>query len=73
VSDQLGATTNDITRVTVHVVDRTPEKAVQVMAGRRRASDELGVEFQHPGTFIGVNSFRDSNYLIEVEAVAVID
>lgn len=70
---ELGASTDEITRVTVYVVGMTPETSAQVMAGRRRAADALGVKFQHPGTFIGVTSLWDPNYLIEVEATAVID
>ena len=70
---ELGATTDDITRVTVYVVGMTPETVAQVMAGRRRAFEALGVEFQHPGTFIGVTSLWDPDYLIEVEATAVLD
>ena len=70
---ELGATTNDITRVTVYVVGMTPDTVAQVMAGRRRASDALGVEFQHPATFIGVTSLWDPDYLIEVEATAIIE
>ena len=46
----LGASTNDITRVTVYVVGMNPETQKLVMSGRRRAADRLGVEFQHPGT-----------------------
>ncbi|MEF2977286.1 RidA family protein [Subtercola sp. YIM 133946] len=70
---ELGASTDDMTRVTVYVVGMTPESTAMVMAGRRRASDALGVEFQHPGTFVGVTALWDPNYLIEVEATAIID
>jgi enamine deaminase RidA (YjgF/YER057c/UK114 family) len=69
----LGASTSDITRVTVYVVGMNPETQRRVMTGRQRAADRLGVEFQHPGTFVGVTSLWNPDYLIEVEATAVID
>ena len=69
----LGASTSDITRVTVYVVGMSPETQKRVMNGRQRAADRLGVDFQHPGTFVGVTSLWDPEYLIEVEATAIID
>lgn len=69
----LGASTDDITHVTVYVVGYTPATGKQVMEGRRRAADGLGVDFQHPGTFVGVTSLFDPDYLIEVQATAVVD
>jgi enamine deaminase RidA (YjgF/YER057c/UK114 family) len=69
----LGASTDDITHVTVYVVGYTRAAGKQVMDGRRRAADRLGVDFQHPGTFVGVTSLFDPDYLIEVQATAVVD
>jgi enamine deaminase RidA (YjgF/YER057c/UK114 family) len=69
----LGASTDDITQVTVYVVDYSPAAGKQVMEGRRRAAERLGVGFQHPGTFVGVTSLFDPDYLIEVQATAVVD
>jgi len=69
----LGASTEDITHVTVYVVGYTRATGKQVMEGRRRAADRLGVDFQHPGTFVGVTSLFDPDYLIEVQATAVLD
>lgn len=69
----LGASIEDITHVTVYVVGYTPVTGKQVMEGRRRAADRLGVDFQHPGTFVGVTSLFDPDYLIEVQATAVVD
>jgi enamine deaminase RidA (YjgF/YER057c/UK114 family) len=69
----LGASTEDITHVTVYVVGYTPAAGKQVMEGRRRAAEHLGVDFQHPGTFVGVTSLWDPDYLIEVQATAVVD
>ncbi|MBU4555948.1 MAG: RidA family protein [Actinobacteria bacterium] len=69
----LGASTDDITHVTVYVVGYTRATGKQVMEGRQRAADRLGVDFQHPGTFVGVTSLFDPDYLIEVQATAVVD
>ena len=69
----LGASTRDITRVTAYIVGLNPEIQKAVMDGRRRAAERLGIEFQHPGTFVGVTSLWNPDYLIEVEATAVID
>ena len=69
----LGATTDDLSHVTVYVVGYTPATGKQVMEGRRRAAERLGVEFQHPGTFVGVTSLFDPDYLIEVQATAIVD
>ena len=68
-----GATTDDITHVTVYVVGYNPQTGKQVMEGRRRAAERLGVEFQHPGTFVGVTSLFHPDYLIEVQATAAVD
>jgi enamine deaminase RidA (YjgF/YER057c/UK114 family) len=69
----LGVTTDDLSHVTVYVVGYTPATGKQVMEGRRRAADRLGVDFQHPGTFVGVTSLWDPDYLIEVQATAIVD
>lgn len=69
----LGATTDDLSHVTVYVVGYTPATGKQVMEGRRRAADRLGVDFQHPGTFVGVTSLFHPDYLIEVQATAIVD
>lgn len=68
-----GATTADLTGVVLYVVDLDPAKLQQVSQGSRRASERLGVSFQHPGTYIGVTSLFDPNYLIEIVGTAVID
>jgi len=69
----LGAGVDDITHVTVYVVGYNPETGKLVMEGRRRAAERLGTDFQHPGTFVGVTSLFHPDYLIEVQATAVLD
>lgn len=68
-----GATTEDLIRATLYVVQLSPEKLEQVCAGMQRAAQRLGVRLDHPGTYIGVMSLFDPAYLIEIEATAVID
>lgn len=68
----LGASTDDISQVTVYVVGYGPATGKLVMEGRRRAAEQLGVEFQHPGTFVGVTALFHPDYLIEVQATAIV-
>jgi enamine deaminase RidA (YjgF/YER057c/UK114 family) len=69
----VGATTANLTGAVLYIVDLDPAKLKQVSEGIRRASERLGVSFQHPGTYIGVTSLFDPNYLIEIVGTAVID
>lgn len=71
--EAVGASTDDLARVTVYVVGLDREKTGQIVAGRDRAAAALGVTFQQPGTYIGVSSLFSPEFLIEVEAVAVVD
>jgi enamine deaminase RidA (YjgF/YER057c/UK114 family) len=71
--DAVGATVADLAKVTVYLVDLDEEKAGQFIAGRERAAATLGVEFQQPSTWIGVTALAAPGYLVEVDAVAVLD
>lgn len=71
--DAVGATPADLAKVTVYVVDLDESKAGQFVVGRDRAGVRLGVEFQQPSTWIGVTALAAPGYLVEVEAVAVLD
>ena len=68
-----GATTADLTGAVLYIVDLDRARLEQVSQGIRRASERLGVSFQHPGTYIGVTSLFDPNYLIEIVGTTVID
>lgn len=60
-------------RLTVYLVDWTPEKMPQFVAGVARASAPLGIEPPRPPlTGIGVATLAEPGLLVEIEATAVI-
>lgn len=70
---EVGACFDDVVRLTVYIVDWTPEKMPQLMAGVARASTLLGIEPPRPPlTGIGVVTLAERGLLVEIEATAVI-
>jgi enamine deaminase RidA (YjgF/YER057c/UK114 family) len=67
-----GATFADVAKLTVYVVDWSPEKMAALGEGLGRASGELGIDSVRPVTLIGVAALAEPDLLIEVEAVAVL-
>ncbi|GAA0948524.1 RidA family protein [Pseudonocardia zijingensis] len=67
-----GATFADVAKVTVHVVDWTPDKMPLFLEGVARAAEQLGTTPVPPGTLIGVAALDVPEHLVEVEAVAVV-
>ena len=65
-----GAQTTDVVKLTIYVVDYAPNKADDVLAGIELFVTDL----QQPpsATMVGVQSLFLPNFLIEVEAVAVV-
>ncbi|MDY7103325.1 MAG: RidA family protein [Actinomycetota bacterium] len=70
---EAGATFDDVTKLTVYVVDLTPEKLPLFGEGISRATEKLGVTPAAPLTGIGVSALAGPDYLVEVEATAVLD
>ncbi|WP_410580990.1 RidA family protein [Amycolatopsis sp. lyj-108] len=68
-----GATFDDVAKLTVYVVDWTPDKLGQFLEGVDRAAAKLGGTPVPPGTLIGVAALDVPEHLVEVEATAVID
>ncbi|WP_067865250.1 RidA family protein [Nocardia shimofusensis] len=68
-----GAGIADLAKVTVYVVDWTPDKMAQFAEGIARAAAKFGVAPVPPGTLIGVAALADPAYLVEIEATAVLD
>ncbi|RSS84165.1 RidA family protein [Streptomyces sp. WAC06614] len=68
-----GATFDDVAKMTVYVVDWTPDKMPQLVDGLSRAAAELGAAPAPPATLIGVAALAAPQFLVEVEAVAVLD
>jgi len=69
----VGASVTDMAKLTVYVVDWTPDKMAQFTEGVARAAAKLGVAAVPPGTLIGVAALADPAYLVEIEVTAVLD
>jgi enamine deaminase RidA (YjgF/YER057c/UK114 family) len=70
---EVGATFDDVAKLTVYLVDWAPQKMPLFMDGVARASARLGVTALPPLTGIGVAALAEPGLLVEVEATAVID
>lgn len=70
---EVGATYDDVAKLTVYVVDWTPGKMPAFLAGAARAAEKLGVTPVPPGTLLGVAALDVPEHLVEVEAVAVLE
>ncbi|QNP72242.1 RidA family protein [Streptomyces roseirectus] len=68
-----GAAFTDVAKLTVHVVDWTPDKMPALLEGVGRGAARLGVEHRPPATLIGVAALDVPEHLVEIEAVAVLD
>ncbi|CAL9358351.1 RidA family protein [Streptomyces griseomycini] len=68
-----GGSFDDVAKLTVHVVDWTPDKMPLLLEGIARAAAKLGVTPAAPGTLLGVAALDVPEHLVEVEATAVID
>ncbi|GAA0939457.1 RidA family protein [Virgisporangium aurantiacum] len=68
----VGGTFADIAKVTVYVVDWTPDKMDAINAGALRAAERLGIDPVRPATLVGVPALAEPDLLVEIEAVAVL-
>ncbi|MFD5748498.1 RidA family protein [Streptomyces sp. NPDC127033] len=68
-----GASFGDVAKLTVYLVDWTPDKMPLVEAGIARAAAKLGGTPVPPLTGIGVAALAAPDLLVEVEATAVLD
>ncbi|MEU9507256.1 RidA family protein [Micromonospora sp. NPDC048170] len=69
----VGGSFDDVAKLTVYVVDWTPDKMPLFLAGVARAAVKLGVTPVPPGTLLGVAALDIPEHLVEVEATAVLD
>ncbi|GAA4875319.1 RidA family protein [Actinomycetospora straminea] len=67
----VGATFADVAKMTVYVVDLTPEKMGAFGEGAMRAAADLG-QATPAITLIGVTALGEPDLLVEVEATAVL-
>ena len=70
---EVGGSFDDVAKLTVYVVDWTPDKMPLFLEGVARASARLGATPVPPGTLIGVAALDVPDHLVEVEAAAVLD
>lgn len=68
-----GGTVDNVAKLTVHVVDWTPDKMPSLLQGIARAAAKLGVTPVPPATLLGVAALDVPDHLVEIEATAVLD
>ncbi|MGW0787453.1 RidA family protein [Streptomyces sp. NPDC002911] len=69
----VGGTFDDVTRLTVYVVDWTPDKMPLLLAGIARAKEKLGTTAAPPASLLGVAALDIPAHLVEIEATAMLD
>lgn len=67
-----GGTFDDVAKLTVYVVDWSPDKLAALGEGVGRAAARLGVDPVKPVTLISVAGLGEPDLLIEVDAIAVL-
>ncbi|MBF8192065.1 RidA family protein [Nonomuraea sp. K274] len=70
---EVGGSFDDVVKLTVYVVDWTPDKMSLFLEGVARAAAKLGGTPVPPGTLLGVAALHAPDHLVEVEATAVLD
>ncbi|MFI0977359.1 RidA family protein [Streptomyces sp. NPDC021093] len=68
-----GGSFDDVAKLTVHVVDWTPDKMPRLLEGISRAAAKLGAAPTPPATLLGVAALDVPEHLVEIEATAVLD
>ncbi|KND25428.1 RidA family protein [Streptomyces anulatus] len=63
----------DVAKLTIYVVDWSPEKMPLLGEGVGRAAAKLGIDPVKPITLLGVAALGEPDLLVEVEATAVIE
>lgn len=69
----VGGTFDDVAKLTVYLVDWTPDKMPLYVEGAARAMATLGISAAPPLTGIGVAALAEPDLLVEIEATAVLD
>jgi enamine deaminase RidA (YjgF/YER057c/UK114 family) len=67
----IGGSFDDVAKLTVYVVDWSPEKMPLLGEGVSRAAAKLGIDPVKPITLLGVAALGEPDLLVEVEATAV--
>ena len=70
---EVGGSFDDVAKLTIYVVDWSPDKLPLLGEGVARAAAKLGVDPVKPITLLGVAALGEPDLLVEVEATAVLD
>jgi enamine deaminase RidA (YjgF/YER057c/UK114 family) len=70
---EVGGSFDDVAKLTIYVVDWTPDKMPLLGEGVARAATKLGIDPVKPITLLGVAALGEPDLLVEVEATAVLD
>ena len=68
-----GGSFADVAKLTMYVVDWTPDKMAGIGEGVGRVAGALGIDPLKAVTLIGVAALAEPDLLVEVEATAVLD
>ncbi|KAK1184870.1 RidA family protein [Streptomyces sp. NBS 14/10] len=69
----VGGSFDDVAKLTVYVVDWTPDKMPALLEGIAAAAAKLGVTPTPPATLLGVAALDVPDHLVEIEATAILD
>jgi enamine deaminase RidA (YjgF/YER057c/UK114 family) len=69
----IGGSFDDVAKLTVYVVDWSPDKMPLLGEGVARASAKLGVDLVKPITLLGIAALAEPDLLVEIEATAVLE
>jgi enamine deaminase RidA (YjgF/YER057c/UK114 family) len=68
----VGGGFDDVAKLTLYIVEWSPEKLADLGAGVARAAARIGADLIKPVTLISVSGLGEPDLLVEVEAVAVL-
>ena len=67
-----GATFDDVAKLTLYMVDLRPDTIGPAVEALIRAREALGIAAAPPLTGVGVSALASPDYLVEIEAIAVL-
>ncbi|CAM3880266.1 RidA family protein [Kibdelosporangium persicum] len=70
---EIGGSFADVAKLTVYVVDWTPDKMPLLGEGVARAAEKLRADLVKPITLLGVSALGEPDLLVEVGATAVLE
>jgi enamine deaminase RidA (YjgF/YER057c/UK114 family) len=70
---EIGGSFDDVAKLTIYVVDWSPDKLPLLGEGVARVAAKLGIDPVKPITLLGVAALGEPDLLVEVEATAVLD